>query len=197
MAPRRSQDPPLAGGSLEARALQGDDAAWDALITAHNRRVVLSLLAAGVRIGRARELAQEAWLRLLLKQRAGELTALSLPGLAISQARWLARDAHRTQQRHLRLLGAPVDATALPLACGAADPEQRTLDAQQLQRALRALERCPPRQREVFLAVYQSTQCHEDIADALGLSVQRLRQILWEVRRRVRAELSEGSKEHR
>src|SRR5689334_10042253 len=50
--------------TLSRRALAGDRAAWDALVARHHRRVVVSLLARGVRVDRAHELAQETWARL-------------------------------------------------------------------------------------------------------------------------------------
>src|SRR5690349_9619541 len=48
---------------LTRRALEGERAAWNALISRYHRRVVVSLLARGVRVDRAQELAQETWMR--------------------------------------------------------------------------------------------------------------------------------------
>ena len=64
---------------------------WGAEIARHDRRVVLSLVARGVRLDRAREIAQETWACLVERHRLGELPGSS-QGLAITQAGFLARD---------------------------------------------------------------------------------------------------------
>jgi len=70
----------------------------------------------------------------------------------------------------------------------AANPERRALGREQLEIARRELDRCPPRAREVFRAAYsESAPDHAEIACEFGLSVQRVRQILCEVRARLRA----------
>src|SRR4051812_48335576 len=55
--------------SLCEDALRGDVAAWNALVQKHNHRVVVSLLARGIRIDRAKDIAQDAWIRLIEQQR--------------------------------------------------------------------------------------------------------------------------------
>jgi hypothetical protein len=75
---------------LAAQALAGETGAWNALIQRHNRRVIVSLLARGVPLELALNLAQEAWARLVQQQASGKLTRLDLPGLAVAQARFLA-----------------------------------------------------------------------------------------------------------
>ncbi len=162
-------------------ALAGQRAAWDVLIARHGRRVLLSLLARGVRVDRAQDLAQETWMRLIEQQRAGKLTRLELPGLAVTQASFLAADEAR------KATASNEDALA-----GAEDPaasvEVRFATRQDLDRALAELERCPARAREVFALVYDNPALsHAEAAQRAGLSVQRLRQTLCEVRARLRA----------
>ena len=95
-APRAvEQAPAVDEQTLCARALAGEVDAWNALVAKHDHRVVVSLLARGVRIDRAKDLAQEAWMRLVEQQRAGRLTHLQLPGLAIAQAGFLSLEAAR------------------------------------------------------------------------------------------------------
>jgi RNA polymerase sigma-70 factor (ECF subfamily) len=60
---------------------------------------VVSLLASGMPLETAEDLAQEVWIRLIQQQREGRLQELRLPGLAIAQAAWFAREAQRTQRR--------------------------------------------------------------------------------------------------
>src|SRR5262245_60462429 len=93
LVPSGADDAPAgetAGEDVARAALCGDAEAWSWLIARHDHRVVVALLARGVPLDRARELAQETWLRLMQSQREGRLRELSLPGLAITQARFLA-----------------------------------------------------------------------------------------------------------
>src|ERR1700693_5455214 len=80
-APSSPPGPKAVGGdeaTLAARALGGDGAAWSALVQKHNHRVVVSLLARGVRIDRAKDIAQDAWMRLVEQQVQCRLASLSL-----------------------------------------------------------------------------------------------------------------------
>src|SRR5688500_4188567 len=101
--------------ALVRAALAGDPGGRAGLIERHNHRVVVSLLARGLPIDRARELAQETWLRLMESQRAGRLTSLNLPGLAIVQAGFLASNERRGLVR-----GAALACAALPAPGGSA-----------------------------------------------------------------------------
>ncbi|MCB9678067.1 MAG: sigma-70 family RNA polymerase sigma factor [Alphaproteobacteria bacterium] len=173
-------------GSTEARALRGDDAAWNALVQAHDHRVVVALVARGARPCEARECAQEAWMRLVQQQREGRLAELQLPGLAIRQARfiWLER---------CRRAGTVVPLDGLREPADGAGSEDRMLDRARLGRTLRALDRESDRDRALFEAAYGGEgPSHADLADRFGLSLQRTRQILSEVRQRLKAALGDG-----
>ena len=179
-------------GTLERRALEGDTAAWNALIARHQHRVLVSLLARGVRVDRARELVQETWARLVQQQRKGALTALRLPHLALTQAAFLAADEARRDRREG--LVAPLE--DVPEAHQPVDPaasaERRLLSEEQLTRAQRALGECSPSAQRVFhLACDGQELPHAEVAARAGLSVQRVRQILCEVRKKLRGALEE------
>lgn len=169
---------------LLAGALAGDRRCWQALIARHERKLIVSLLARGLPLDRAREVAQETWTRLMESQRAGRLAHLTLPGLAIVQAGYLASSDWRRQPR---------DPEVAPAADLAGDsPEDRAIDRQALSRVARALEQCPARARRVFEAVYQNPELsYEELAARLGLSAQRVKQTVCEVRKRLRAVLAE------
>jgi RNA polymerase sigma-70 factor (ECF subfamily) len=170
--------------SLEERAMGGDDAAWNALVERHNHRVVLSLLARGVRVDRANDLAQDAWLRLIEQHRQGKLTHLVLPGLAVAQAWFLALEAARQARRALP----EGDAQAAAAIDPRADAETKLLAEEQLARAARVLSTCSPSARRVFQLVYGGAGLsHAQVAAQVGLSLQRVRQIVCEVRQRLRA----------
>jgi len=141
-----------------------------------------------VPLERAEDLTQEAWLRLIERQREGRLGHMELPGLVIAQARWLALEAERTRRRRERIAG-PVAALgeAEQLVDSAAGPDRVAGDRERLELLCRELASCPARAREVFVAVYgPRAQSHEDVAGAMGLSLQRVRQIVCEVRARLR-----------
>jgi RNA polymerase sigma-70 factor (ECF subfamily) len=178
--------------ALCARALAGDAAAWNALIAKYDHRVVVSLLARGVRIDRARDLAQEAWMRLVEQQRAGRLTHLQLPGLAIAQAAFLSLEAARRDGA--RSQPVPLDGDAGRLATDlvdpAADAEARLLTSERIARAERVLAGFAPNARDVFRLAYGGEGLsHADVAKKVGLSLQRVRQILCEVRKELRETL--------
>jgi RNA polymerase sigma factor (sigma-70 family) len=173
-----------ADDELVRAALAGDARGWAGLIQRHNHRVVVSLLGRGLPIERARELAQETWLRLIERHRAGRLETLVLPGLAVVQAGFLAANERRAQ-----VPGAAVDES---LAAPGGTAEERAIDRQQLDRIERALRACPPSARRVFEFVYEHPELtYPEAAARLGLSSQRVKQIVCEVRRRLRDSLRE------
>lgn len=194
--PSRDEGPPPAQGQsapadeemvLQA-ALAGDDAAWATLIGRHHHRVLVALLGRGVPLDRAHELVQETWVRLMERQRAGRLDELRLPGLAIVQAGFLAMNDWRRQERQ-QPLPAPAQ-----LPC-AHDLEEAVIDKQRLGRVSRALAACPPSARRVFEMVYDNPDLsYAEVAARVGLSVQRVKQIVFEVRKRLRAAM-DGSEE--
>jgi RNA polymerase sigma factor (sigma-70 family) len=176
--------------SLCDRAMRGETAAWNALIERHNHRVVVSLLARGHRIDRAKDLAQDVWLRLIEQQRAGRLTHLSLPGLALTQAMFAAHESAR-RDGLARKYQSEANAERGPdWADPGADVEARLLSTEQLACARAVLARSSPSARRVFSLVYGGeVLSHAEVAARAGLSLQRVRQILCEVRKRIRAEI--------
>jgi RNA polymerase sigma factor (sigma-70 family) len=187
--PERSTPAPLPNlAQMEERtlcddALRGDVSAWNALVQKHNHRVVVSLLARGVRIDRAKDIAQDAWIRLIEQQREGRLSHLQLPGLAVAQAGFLAMEAARRAKRT-----EPIEADAEDVVDPSANAEMRLLTEERLARAERILSRCSPSARSVFRLAYGGEGLsHADIAARLGLSLQRVRQIVCEVRKQLRS----------
>ncbi|WP_246137134.1 MULTISPECIES: RNA polymerase sigma factor [Myxococcus] len=195
--PREAEEPMEASRgtdeeSLSRKALAGDRGAWDALVARHHRRVVVSLLARGVRVDRAHELAQETWARLIQQQQRGLLTELRLPNLALTQAAFLAADDARRVRRE-SISGAVEE---LPERQHPVDPsvsaERRLLSEEQLSRAHAALAQVSPSARSVFLLACDGQELpHAEVAAKVGLSVQRVRQILCEVRKKLRTALEE------
>ena len=174
-------------GATEAAARTGDRGAWTELIARHNRRVVLSLLAHGVLPAQAKELAQEAWLRLITQADAKKLPRLELPGLAIRQALFLARSEARKPGQGAESLE-DVPEAAIDSA------ETQFFDRERLQKAHERLQDLSPSARAVFERLYGDPQLsHAEVAARVGLSVQRVRQIVCEVRKVLRAELEAGA----
>jgi RNA polymerase sigma factor (sigma-70 family) len=177
---------------LEAEALRGSREAWDLLIVRHTPRVVLSLLAMRFSAARAREVTADAWTRLVDQQRRGRIDVLELPGLAIAQARFLALEERRTQ-RAASSAQSPIEA-AVSVPDPSPSPEDRVLSAQQLERAQRALSACSDVHQRVFRMVYGGNAMTQTaVAGALDLSVERVRHILTEVRKKLRAIVEEES----
>lgn len=177
---------------MQAVALQSDPA-WDSEVRRHNRRVVTVLLSRGVRLADAKDVAQEAWARLFQKWQSGQLERIELPGLVIRQALFLAADSRRAQERSADLLTLRSRAAGSPPADAprVESPEAKLLAAEALSRARQAFATCSPRAREVFVRAYLDNLPHAQLAESLGMSVQRLRQTLCEVRAKLRAAMEE------
>jgi RNA polymerase sigma factor (sigma-70 family) len=192
LAPPRLAEAAPAEPDLTARALRGDIVAWNALIGRHNHRVVVTLLGRGVAIERAKDIAQDAWLRLIEQQRAGNLRELKLPALAVTQAIFLSIDAARRDGRERATRDD--DAADVADPCPAAD--LRMMSEERLALAEKVLGKCPPSARKVFELAYGGEGLsHADIASRVGLSTQRVRQIVCEVRKLLRAAMDGGSDE--
>jgi RNA polymerase sigma factor (sigma-70 family) len=154
---------------------------WDAAIRRHDRRVYVSVLALGLPPERAREISQQAWTRLIEQHARGALGELELPGLAIRQARFLALNELRRSRRETRTLAAVPDPPATQ------DVEQVVGTRQELASVLAALATCSPTARQVFRLVYATPGGNAaSAAKQLGLSLQRVRQILCETRVHIR-----------
>ncbi|MEO8704945.1 MAG: sigma-70 family RNA polymerase sigma factor [Kofleriaceae bacterium] len=157
---------------------------WDDAIRQHDRRVYLSVLALGLSPDRAREIAQAAWTRLIEQHARGALDQLELPGLAIRQARFLAFNELKRTKIEARTLAAVPDQPAPP------DVERLVSSRQEIDRVLAALATCSPTARRVFRLVYATPNgTAAAAAKEVGLSLQRVRQILCETRAYIRKAL--------
>ena len=129
-------------------------------------------------------------MRLVEQQRQGRLERLQLPGLAIAQATFLSLEAARreaTTRRH-----EPIDepAIAAALADPAGDAESRMVTEERVDCAVEILAGCSGSARKVFRLAYGGEGLsHAEVAERVGLSLQRVRQILCEVRAKLRAAL--------
>ncbi len=159
------------------------DTDWTALIAQHDHVVVLALLSRGLRIQQARELAHDAWSRLFEQWTSGKLERIELPGLAIRQALFLASDFRRQQRR------ANISWDVAPEVVDPhAQPDARLESRQLLRQTEMAAAGLSPRAQRVFTTVMQNPGTPQaELADRLGLSLQRLRQSLCEVRARLKA----------
>jgi RNA polymerase sigma-70 factor (ECF subfamily) len=186
---------PAEEATLCAAALRGDRDAWSALVQRHNQRVVVALLARGVRVDRAKDIAQEAWMRLVEQQRQGRLDRLQLPGLAITQATFLSLEAARRESGPRKHEPLDEPAVAACLRDPHDDAESRMLTEERVERAVEILSDCSASAKRVFRLAYGGDGLsHAEVAERVGLSLQRVRQILCEVRAKLRSAL-EGDDE--
>jgi len=185
----------LSEEQLARRALEGGDDAWSELARRHGHRVLISLLARGVPLEIAEDVVQETWLRLVEQGRAGRLRTLRMPGIAIAQAHWISRELLRSRQRRESIAGPPLSLEAcgeqLEIADPGVDLERLSMQRQRLEVVQRELQRCSARARQVFYAVYGPSGCsHDETARQTGVSLQRVRQMLHEMRVRLRRVLA-------
>jgi RNA polymerase sigma-70 factor (ECF subfamily) len=163
---------------------------WKQLIERHTHAVVVSLLARGLRLGRARELTAETWSLLYERHEAGLLPVLELPGLAIRQASFLAMK--EGGRRTVPLDEAPELAA---LRCEQPSAEARLEARQSLALAHSSLAQVSPRAREIYtLQLENPDEGHAKLAAQVGVSLQRFRQTLCEVRARLRAAVDRGGR---
>src|ERR1700722_19709997 len=166
----------------ESEELPGDARTqWAGGVPRHERALLVALLARGIPLDRAQDLAQMAWTRLWERQLAGALAFVELPGLAIRQALLLEAEARRLQRRQhgLRVL----EPTPVPL-----DPDEQLLSREQLRRVAAELDRVGSSARKVFeLAHGGEGLSHAEIALRSGLSVERGRHVLCDLRERLRS----------
>jgi RNA polymerase sigma-70 factor (ECF subfamily) len=157
---------------------------WDDAIRRHDRRVYLSVLALGLPPDRAREVVQAAWTRLMEQHASGALVDLEFPGLAIRQARFIALNELQRRKVEMRVL------STVPESAPGPEIERVVASRQQIERVLDALSTCSPTARQVFRLVYATPggSC-ASAAKAVGLSLQRVRQILCETRNHIRKSL--------
>ena len=157
---------------------------WDDAIRRHGHRVYVSVLALGLTPDRAKEIVQATWTRLMEQHAAGTLVELDFPGLAIRQARFLALNELQRRKTEMRVLAAVPEATPEP------GIEHVVANRQQIDRMLTALATCSPTAKTVFRLVYATPggTC-ASAAREVGLSLQRVRQILCETRTHIRRAL--------
>lgn len=155
---------------------------WKQAVAEHDHPLIIALLAAGLRLDEARDVAQEAWLRVMEAVSTGKLARVELPGLVIRQASFIVADRRRA--RRLRTPAAVQEVEALP----ASDTAEGHTHARELLEAVDAeLATATPRARGVFLAVLHAPDtAHRALAEQEGLSLQRFRQVLCEVRAKLR-----------
>jgi DNA-directed RNA polymerase specialized sigma24 family protein len=164
-----------------------DAGVWDDAIRKFDRQVYLSVLALGLGPERAREISQAAWTKLIERHATGALAELELPGLAIRQARFLGLNELQRSKVEKRVLAAVPD-EAPPASI---DVERQVDSRAQVEKVLAALATCSPTARRVFRLVYATpggSPAHA--AQEVGLSLQRVRQILCETRAHIRKSIA-------
>lgn len=169
---------------LCARALGGDRPAWSELIRRFDRRlwqhVVYRFHVDDVR---ADDLCQETWMKLTRKLEAKELSTLKLPGLAYQQAWYL----HFGKREDLPE-SSPDDDAVVDVAPSVLD---RLLDEQERVTLRKDIDNeLSPRQREVLLLGLQRGCTDAEVAEELGISLNRVRELKKEAYARLRAQRS-------
>lgn len=168
-----------------------ESVAWDRLIEQYSRRVVVALLARGVPLERAKEIADDAWVRIIQQHRAGRLPELKIPGIVIMQAMFLARDAQRVSMRRAAV-DARIGGDYGLQGSGNDDVEGQLAAREQLRRIAKVVEAASPTARRVFELSYgESNRDPSEIAEEIGISIQRVRQITCELRKRIRGVVGE------
>lgn len=165
---------------------------WAQEYATHHHTVVLALVANGVRLDEARELAHDAWARIYEQVSTERIDAIELPGLVIRQAFFLlAENRRRTSTRAQR--DGSVD-EAMSVASQQPSPEETVAGRQLLGAVAAAMAGSSVRAQSVLSAVMSGPDVlHAELAKHEGVSLQRFRQILCEVRAQLRSALGRAS----
>lgn len=164
---------------------------WDTQMRRYGRRVIVSLIARGIAPERAKELAQDAWLRVIQAHRHGKLEQLKLPGVVVTQANFLALDDRRRSEKKYTFDA--LDSTRDDLHGDGHELEEQLAARHQLRKIQAVVSASHPNAKRVFELWYGGHgHSATEIADELGISVQRVRQITCELRQRIRRELGQG-----
>lgn len=159
---------------------------WAQAYAQHHHTVVLAMLANGVRLDEARELAHDAWARIFEQTQIGKVTNVELPGLIIRQAYFLWVESRRRESTRGQRNGTLDEAKAV--ADPRSTPEDTVSGRELLGAVQQVMAAASPRQRSVLSAVVTSPGAqHADLAKHEGVSLQRFRQVLCEVRSQLRA----------
>jgi RNA polymerase sigma-70 factor (ECF subfamily) len=161
---------------------------WRSCVQKHVHTVVLGLLANGAPLDEAHELAHDAFARLFEKWATGQLSELEFPGLAMRQAMFLLSERRRNARTGSDR-AAPVE-DASEVEANVSSPEETLAARESLTVAREALERFSARQQAVLGAVLEAPERpHRELAHEEGISLQRFRQVLCEVRAELRVVL--------
>lgn len=181
-APARVPSPEVV--DLCARALRGEDRAWNELVRRYDRPlVVFAMRSFRLDDVEAEDLAQQTWLLLTRRLREGRLEELDMPGLAFAQARFLYLDSLRSRRRAAEdMLDEDV-----PLPDPSCGPEELTARREVVDAVRRLVkEELTNRQRDVLVQTLTRGGSDAETASALGLGLQRVRELKSEAYARFR-----------
>jgi RNA polymerase sigma-70 factor, ECF subfamily len=157
-----------AAASLELNGL--DD--FDAVVTAHQRRIYRLLLGMLRDPDAAETLSQECFLRAYQRRatyRGEASVATWLVGIAVNLARDHARSRRAGFWRKLFANGRDTEAVGETLADRRATPEEELLAQEGTRAVWKAAGRLPAKQRAVFLLRFVEEMTLEEIATAMGV----------------------------
>ncbi|MBL4635531.1 MAG: sigma-70 family RNA polymerase sigma factor [Kofleriaceae bacterium] len=161
---------------------------WGVWIKKHHHRLVLSLLAMSVPLHHAEEIAQSTWERLIQKEKSGQLDRIEMPGLALAQARFLALEYLR---KELPATSKQEIFEETTLVANAPNPLRSLVSRSQMDTAQECLARASESGQTVFRLFYIEGLSAKEIGEEVGLSPQRVRQTLCELRADLRSAIGE------
>ena len=159
---------PAGDSELIQRCLQGDSAAWDALVRAHWRSVFKIAYQFVARLDEAEDLTQDIFVRVL--------TALATFDRRANFETWLTRvsrnlciDHYRRRRREEGKFTDEIDPDAIPLDELVRPPDATLEQRDQIAMVRRALSRLPPMYREAVMLRDIHELPYEEVARRLQL----------------------------
>jgi len=168
---------------LVARALDGDDEAFEAIVRTYQRRVYGVALRMTRQHEVADDIAQETFVRAYTQLHRFELGRPLAP--------WLTRIAINLAINHLggvvkRERPLPDEVAELPSSQRASDPLRNLLSAEFISALDDAVEKLPAAQKAVFVLRVHEEMRYEEIAETLGISSGTVMSRLFRARARLK-----------
>jgi RNA polymerase sigma-70 factor (ECF subfamily) len=181
---------------------RGEDreASFRRLVEAYYRSVHRFFARRGLGPEEARDLTQETFLRVykgLMEVRSEASFSGWLFEIAANTWRKTIRRRRTRKREGEILLAALPDPEGLLRRARAPEADQpfdRALAAERRERLARAIAELPPRMRACLALRIVQGRSYEEIAAAMGLSVETIKAHLYQARRRLAAELREGGR---
>lgn len=169
-------------------ACDGDARGWMHLEKSWRPKLERRLVRKGLSLPRASELSVDIWGSFYeeFKTKKEKVPATSFSGYYRMAAEYSIKEDNKKRRRDMRRYAELADKTIDETAAHQTDVETRLMVRQILERISSAVENFSAQKRTIFSHMVKGQASHQWIANQVGLSEQRVRQTICEIRRDLR-----------